>query len=282
METVNSTMDTIRETVAIALSNIVGYAPSLISAVLILIVGWLLARIARGSARRVSNSLNRLLERIFQHGALSGARISTGAGVFLGEVAFWVIVFLSLTISARVAKLPAISNWLSQIVNILPSILIGLAIILVGYLIGMAVGEQATASARASKSRQSVLIGQILHGTIVLIAAIIGLDQMGVNVTFFVALASVIFGAIFIGFSIAFGLGARSHVSNLIGARSARPHLTEGIVVRIGEVEGALLEITQTQIALDTADGRVLVPARMVEESGFLVVSRDDDVGGQK
>ncbi|MEO1253237.1 MAG: hypothetical protein AAFW81_12940, partial [Pseudomonadota bacterium] len=130
-------------------------------------------------------------------------------------------------------------------------------------------------SARAAKAGQSALIGKFAQGGIFITALIIGLDQIGVDVTFLVALFAVSAGAIFVGFSIAFGLGARDYVSNLIGARTARQKIRPGTMLRVGDIEGEVLEITQTQIALDTADGRTLVPARITEESMIVIVSSD-------
>ena len=40
-------------------------------------------------------------------------------------------------------------------------------------------------------------------------------------------------------------------------------------------VEGQVLEVTPTQIAIDTVDGRTLIPARFAEEQGFVVVARE-------
>lgn len=279
MEMSGSIMTSLQESAAMALSSIVNYAPSLIAATLVLLLGWLLARLARTAAKRLLDGLNGFLERVFRHGAVPGPRLSTGATAILGEAAFWLVVFLSLTIAAKVAELPAISSWLDQVVNFLPNLLVGVTLIVAGYFVSVVIGDQVENAAREAQSSQSALVGKISQGIVFVVVAIIGLDQMGVDVTFLVAIFAVAVGAVFVGFSIAFGLGAREYVSNLIGARSIRHHLSAGLMVRIGETEGALLEITQTQIALDTEDGRALVPARLAEETGVLIVSRDGSSG---
>jgi len=97
-------------------------------------------------------------------------------------------------------------------------------------------------------------------------ALIIGLDQIGIDVALLVALAVVAFAAPVISLALAFGLGARRYAGNLIGARTARSHLSVGLRVRIGDVEGEVLEIMPTQIALNTDAGKVLVPAGYMDE----------------
>lgn len=262
-----------------ALSDIAGYLPYLAGGLAILLAGWLIARIVRATARRMLGGVNRILDRTFRRGALSGARLSTTAISILSELLFWTVLLLSAAVAARLARLPAVSGWLDQIAAWMPGFLVGVVIIVVGYFISLVVGEQVATSARAAKAGQSALMGKLVQSGILIAAVIIGLDQIGVDVTFLVALFAVSVGAIFVGFSIAFGLGAREYVSNLIGARTARQYIKPGTMLRIGDVTGEVLEITATQIALDTAEGLTLVPARMTDESAIVIVSDDKSEG---
>lgn len=273
METFSSIWISIQNTALTSLPAFLDYLPSLISALAVLIFGWILARFVRAASQRILSGLNRVLERTFQTGLLASARLPMGASTVFGELAFWVIVFITLTISARVAQLPTISHWLNQIVLFLPEVLFGVAAIVVGYLISIVVGEQVTDAARTAKSSYSEFLGRIAQGAVFIIASIIGLDQIGVDITFLVTMSGVAVGAILLGFSIAFGLGSKEYVSNLISARTVLQSLSPGLLVRIGETEGEVLEITQTHIAVDTENGRALIPARIAEISGVVIVS---------
>lgn len=273
METFSSIWVSVKETAVTALPALLGYLPSLAGALAVLIFGWILARFVRAASQRILGGLNRVLERTFQTGLLASARLPMGASNIFGEVAFWVIIFITLTISARVAQLPTISRWLNEIVLFLPDVLFGVAVIVVGYLISVVVGEQVTEAARSAKSSHSAFLGRIAQGAVFIIASIIGLDQVGVDVTFLVTVSGAAVGAIFLGFSIAFGFGSREYVSNLISARTIRQSLSPGLLVRIGETEGEILEITQTHIAVDTENGRAMIPARITEASGVVVIS---------
>jgi Mechanosensitive ion channel, conserved TM helix len=276
MDSVSDWFSALGRAASDALADAASQLPSLMGAILILIAGWLFARVARGTARRISNGANRLLDRMFQRGALASARLSPAAMPVLGEIAFWVIVFLAATIAARVAGLTAVAEWLNQIATQLPDLLVGAAIIGAGYFVSVLVGEQVALTARAAKADQSALMGMLAQSAIFVTSLIIGLDQIGVDVTFLIVLFAVTVGAIFLGFSIAFGLGARDFVSNLVGARNARRALRAGLFVRIGDVEGEILEFTPTQIALDTARGRTLVPARFADEQSILILAAAD------
>jgi small-conductance mechanosensitive channel len=247
--------------------------PSLIGALIVLLLGWLFARLIRSGSRKILTGLNRILERTFQRGLLASVRLPMGAATIFGELAYWVVIFVTLSVSARVAQLPVVSRWLNEIVVYLPSLLFGIATIVIGYVVSIVIAERVSESARAAKLPQNEILGYICQGIVLVVAAIIGLGQIGVDVSLFVALATVAIGAVLVGFSIAFGLGARDYVGNLIAARTIRNDLSIGLLVRIGDFEGEVLEITATQVALDTEHGRTLVPAGMIEEQVVTILS---------
>ena len=272
--------DSIRQVVATFWGDIVRNAPSLAIALLILIAGWLAARLTRAAVRRLANAANGLLDRTFRYGAMASVRFSPGAMAVLGELAFWLVVLVALTLAARVAGFAALTAWIGLIGIYLPDLLIGAGLIVIGYVLSSLVGEQVTTTARAAKVTQSALFGRLAQFAVFLTALVIGLNQMGVDVTILIALFVVIAGAGFAGFSIAFGLGARDFVSNLIGARTARRELIMGHTIRIGEIEGQLLEVTGTHIALDTAEGRTLVPSRQIDLVSVVMATPDFEGGG--
>lgn len=274
METLNTLWASALQTFETAVPNILGYLPSLVGTFIVLILGWLIARLVRAAAQRILRGLNRILERTFQTGILASTRVPMGASTIFGEIAYWVIIFITLTIAARVAQLPTISLWLNDIVLFLPDILLGLATLAIGYIISSVVGDHVAEAARGAKSSQSTLLGRLAQATVFIIAAIIGLEQLGIDVTFLVTIVGVAVGAVLLGFSIAFGFGSRKYVSNLISARTAQQTLSPGLLVRIGDIEGEILEITQTHIALDTQHGRAMVPAHLADATGVLIISQ--------
>ncbi len=244
-----------------ALSATISYIPQFIAAIVILILGWIIARLARSMFNRIGDHINRLLERVFKSGTLASVRFSQTTIAIIAEIIFWIVIFISVTIAAQTAGFSGLSELLADFVKQIPNLLIGAGIIFVGYFVSVLVGEQVGSVARSVSAGKSVLLSRIVQSIIFLTALIIGLDQIGVNVTFLIALFVVTVGMAFAGVSIAFGLGAKDFVRNMIGSRSARRELTEGQTIRIGDIEGEVLEITDTHIALETADGKALMPA---------------------
>lgn len=251
------------------------YVPGLLGAILVLVLGWVVARFARHAIKRVARASNNLLERSFPSGMLAEARVSQLAAVLVGEIVFWVILLISVTIAAGIAGLSTISEWLDRITAHLPNLVAGIAIVVVGYFLSVYVREQVAPGAGSGGSAQNRLLARIAQGLVVSTALIVGLDQIGIDVALLVALSVVSVAALLTGLAVAFALGARSHVSNLVGVRSARQHLSPGVRIRVDDIEGEILEITPTQIALTTNQGKVLLPGRIADEKTITIVAVD-------
>lgn len=246
--------------------------PALITAIVILAAGWLLAFVIRGLVRRLSRQAGRLLDRLFQRSS-SDTSASQTALALLGELAFWITLLIVAALAAHTAGFTAIAAWLNAIVAYLPDLAAGAAIIVVGFIISVVLRDQvSTLAARTAGGGRGDLMGRLVQTLVVSAALIIGLGQIGIDVTLLVALAIVVTGAILLGFAMAFGFGARAFVADVIAARTLRRHVRPGMRVRIGAHEGEILEITATHIYLDTAEGKTVTPAHLATSAAILVL----------
>jgi hypothetical protein len=253
------------------------HLPSILAAIVIIAIGWVLARVARTAIHRLALVSNSLLDRVFASGVLSSARVSSIASTVLGEVVFWAVLLLTFSVASGVAGLTPLTEWLDQITAQLPSLFAGVTIVLVGYLVSLYVRELVTPRTGLGERSETRLQGRLLQGVIVAAALIVGLDQIGVDVLLLVGLFISFVIAPLIGLAAAFALGARNHVSNLIGVRAARRKLQPGMRIRVADVEGVVLEFTPNQVTLDTDQGKVLVPGSFVDGQLITIIAPVDE-----
>lgn len=277
MEVVTTWIDSLRVSATGLLGTMVGYLPSLVGALLLLLFGWMLARFVRAGAGRLGDTVNRLLGRFMRVGSLTRFRLSPRALKLIGDVAFWLIILFFITAATKVAQLDAFASWLDRIVAYLPTLVAGGLIILAGYLVSALVRDLVSATLESAGLAQSELFGTVAQGATFLTAIVIGIDQIGIDVTVLVTLFAIVVGATLAGLSLAFGLGARVFVSNLIGAHYLQQHLQPGQTARIGEIEGEVLELTTTSVVLATAQGRTTIPAKAFNEEATVLMTPADD-----
>ncbi len=279
METMTSPLTAWKTSVSGALGSLANNLPAIVAAILIVIVGWLVARLARAAVRHLFAGIERLLDRSLRHGSMSASRVSRPLVAVAGEIVFWTVLFLTVTAATRVAGLALVTSWLNELVVYLPNLVAGLAIIVGGFVASVYLREWIVSIANRHGVEPADAAGRLIQGLVLVVALVVGLDQLGIDVVILIVAFAVIGGALLSGLMIAFALGAREHVGNLVGARHARSVLTPGLRVRIAGIEGKVLDVSATHINIDVAEGRLLLPAHMADTSQILILTRHGDTG---
>jgi small-conductance mechanosensitive channel len=275
MDDISIVLENARRVAARAGASFVEYLPTLLGAIILLLIGWAVARLLRIGTRRAGDNINRILDRTLRSGRLARFRLSSRVLSIFGEVIYWITLFVFVSIAARAAGLATFATWLDRVVANLPNLIAGVLVIVIGFFIGTVVRDFTTAAGPETRTAQSLLFGRVAQFAIVAIALVIGLDQIGINVTFIVAMLGIAAGAVLGGFALAFGLGARAYIANLIGARELKREIEPGQIIRFGDIEGEVLDITATTLVLATEDGRRRIPAGRFAEEALTIVEAD-------
>ena len=122
---------------------------------------------------------------------------------------------------------------------------------------------------RASRSiniDQSESLGRVVQVILVSTAVMVAVQQLGLDVSFLTTLLMVVIGVLLAGIAMAFALGARTFFANLVGAHALRQHCRPGEYLQIGAVSGVIAEISQTVVFLDSQQGRISIPACLLQE----------------
>lgn len=270
MNTYDSLSSALANVFSQAASRTAEYVPNLLGAVALLLAGWLIGRLLRGLAVKLMHVLELLLHRLSRGQA---ARTIPSASVeIVGSILFWVVILFFAAAATHVLGLGAFSAWLQGLMTYLPTLMAGALIVLAGVLLAGLARDLTVAALATLPDQQRGLLGRIVQGAILVTAVAVGADQIGVKITFLIILAAVVTSAVVGGIALAVSLGARAYVANLIGAHYLRQAFGIGQRVRIGDVEGTILELTAVSLVLETEEGRVSIPAKVYNEAPIVLV----------
>ena len=255
--------------------QLIAFSPKLLGAIILILLGWVIARIFRAFSLRLAKVSNQILSRFFTKGNLAGFQLSIPLTNLFGKVVFWGTLIFFATAATEILGLTAFSLWLTRLVTYFPQIFAGTLIIVFGVLLS-ALGRDITLSAtEATHIAYSKLLGKVVQGTILFTAVIIGLDQVGIEVTFIVTLLSIVIGSILGSLALALGFGTKDLVSNLISGHHLQKVYQTGQKIRFGNVEGVILELTPTSVVLSTDEGRMIVPAKYFHSDPSLLIIQE-------
>lgn len=256
--------------------QIIDYIPQLIGAIALLIGGWLIASFCRVMARKSIRGFDNLVQKAARKRGIERPP-SRSYAELIGNIVFWVILIFFLSASAQLLGWEIFSNAMSSLLGHLPNILTGIAIILAGFGFSGFLKSTVANAAASTGIAQPEIIGRIAQSALVLLAIIVGIEHLGISVTFVTNALIVAVGVCLGGLALAFGMGAQLFIANVLGAQASRKHFQLGQLVCIGDTKGYVLEITSTTIILNTESGRTAIPAKFFHESITSVVDESHE-----
>ena len=254
------------------LESLVTYLPVVLTAIAVLLIGWLLAHLIRGLVRRALESMDWLFARLAPRSAGRSETLARATSRAISTVVFWIVLLIFAASALRILGGTVFERWTENLLAYLPSVIGGVIIIVLGFTGGAVVRhvlEQASVGLGVGQSR---LLGRLAQAVIVISCIVIGIDQLGVNVNFLILLTTVTAAAVFGGIALVFALGTRQHLANLIGAHYARKHYAPGDLVKIGAFQGRIVQIADGCVFIETDTGDVSVPGQHFSAEPFVKI----------
>jgi small-conductance mechanosensitive channel len=239
--------------------------PRVLVAAVILAVGWGLGRVFSWLTVRLIKRLGRLRAGKAVDQAVRTSGVERIATEVVSRLVFWTVLLFFAAASGEVLGLAVTSNGLSLLMRYLPSVLAAVLIVLVGLVLSN-LARNAIVTFSASAGVEGRVPGQLTRFTIIFVAAVVALDQIGIDSTLLILAAGILLAAGAGSAALAIGLGARTEVGNIIARHYLSRSYSVGQRVRVGDVEGPILELSTNGVVLGTSQGRVLVPAKQFSE----------------
>lgn len=247
------------------------HLPNLLGAFLLLLIGWIVARLLRTLAIRAAIIVDRMLLRLSVAGTAERTKLPQSSAKILGSIVFWVVLLFFVTAATQVLGLDAFTAWLAGVVDYVPTLFAGALIVAAGFLLSRLARDLIAATSAIAGRRQRELLGRTVQVIILVTALLVGADQIGIEVTFLVIIAAVAGGTMAASVALALSLGARNYVANLIGGHHLRQTFSVGQQIRVAGFEGRILEFTPITVVLETDEGRVTLPARVFGEEPIVL-----------
>ena len=208
--------DAVFLSVSNALNAFLNAVPLVIGALLIIIIGWI---IAGALARVVTEVLRRIgADRLFaEHsGRVYGDRTrDIKPSVVAGELVKWLVRLVFLVAAANVLGLTQVSELLNAVLLWIPNLIVAAIILLVAPLLARFVRSAIEVGAGEMGFTNAPILGRIAEIAIVAFAVIIAINQIGIAADLVNILFIGVVAALALAFGLAFGLGGRDVAGQL-------------------------------------------------------------------
>jgi len=256
------------------MSHALSYLPKIGVALIVLVIGWLFARMMRQLVIRVIGRLDRFWQQLISRPGSEHLQSRQPPTRIVGELVFWLLLLIFVTLATEILGLDVFAVWLKAIATYLPLVIAGLLIVIIGFVVSSLARDLVTSAMASSGLSHGDLLGRSAQIIILFIAIIIGVDQIGIDIKFLSVVVGIVLAAMMGSIALAFGLGARTHVSNIIAANQLRQLYQIGDKVRIRDIEGRIVDIMISRVMIETEAGSVDVPAKIFDEEVTMITDK--------
>ena len=210
--------DVVIEPLRAFLVQVGAYLPRLAVAVVVLIVGWLIAKAIRFAAVKALRALNFhvLTERAGIDGFLQQGGTERDTTDVFGAVIYWVVVLVALVVAFNGLGLTHVTELLTRVLLFLPKLLVGLLVLIFGAYFGRFVGNAVQTYLRGAGIGDAELLGRIAQYVIVVFVVLIAVDHLDIGGDLVQHTFLILLGGAVLALALAFGLGGRDWAAAML------------------------------------------------------------------
>jgi hypothetical protein len=198
--------------------QIAAYLPRVLTAIVLLILGWLIAR-----------TVQRVLVRLLRLARLEAAAEQTGVDDFLvrggvrftvvtliGEIFYWGLLLIFAVAVFNLIGLTMSPESVARLRSYVPNVMAALVVLVFGSLAARLIRGLVVAYLGNVGVKGSDRIGFLVQGALVAFVVLLALEQLRIDVNLLVSAFQLAFGGICLALAIAFGLGGRNWAESIL------------------------------------------------------------------
>ncbi len=206
------------EPVKTMLDKVAGFIPQLIGALLILLVGWIVAKVLSGLVQKFLDQIkfNDFSARIGLSELLSKGSVALSAAGLVSALVYWVFMVVIFAVVVDSLGLAVAAHLMEKVVGYIPNVATAVFVALIGMFAANLVSGIVKAAASNANVARAELLSSIAKGGILIFTAVMTLDQLNIS-TFFVSTTfQVFFAAVCFALALAFGLGGKDLAAKML------------------------------------------------------------------
>ncbi len=204
-------VDLVVESVRGFLMQLGEFMPKLIGVVLVLVIGWFVAKLLTLIVVRGLKlvNFNVITEKAGLDGFLRQGGMRKSTIDILGILVYWLVILITLLAAFNTLGLTVVSDLFSKITLFVPHVIVAVLILAIGLYFARFVSDAVTAYGKNVGMQDAVFVGRVAYYAITVFVILISLDQVQVGgeiirFTYYILMAGTV-----LALAIAFGLGGQ-------------------------------------------------------------------------
>ncbi len=199
--------------------NVMGFLPILLSVILILIVGWVVATVFQRVITRFLKlaRLDSVSEKIGIAGILTKGDINYTLSEIIGVLAYWLLMLFVFLMTGDLLKLTVAAELLKQVIEYVPYVIASVFILVLGIFFSSIMANAVRTTAANAGIAQARSLAQFTQVIIVIFTIMEALNQLRIDTSVIQLLIKAVLFALSLGAGLAIGLGCKDMAAKYVG-----------------------------------------------------------------
>ncbi len=235
-----------------------GVPTNVVTASVTVVIGLVLALLARRMTRALVRRGGRVVAGLAPGDlAPRTQRVETT----MGAIAYWGVLLFFVMAATETLGLPVVTGWLAHVANYVPRIVAAILIVALGTLAARVAREVVARTARTANAPGAERLARATQVALLVATGLVAIEQLGIEVSFLKAALLILLAAVVGGSAIAFGLGGRQVVGNVLAQHYVQKTYQVGQTIRFQDIQGRIVRMTDVAVIVESGDGEVVIPA---------------------
>jgi hypothetical protein len=211
-------LDMLLEPARAFLVQVGAFLPRLALAVMVVIAGWLLAKVAKFAVVKGLRAINFnvLTERAGMDGFLEQGGIRSDTTAILGLIVYWLVILAALIVGSNSLGLAQVTDLLRDVVLFLPKVVVALLILAFGAYFARFIANAVITYCKNIGLQDAELLARLAQYAIIAFVVLIALDHLEVGGRLIHQSFLIILAGVVLALALAFGLGGREWAADLL------------------------------------------------------------------
>jgi len=236
--------------------------PNIVFALVIAILGWMLAKIIARVIRKVLESLkvDGLADKLNEIDLVSKANIQIVPSKVISKVAYYLILIVSFIAATDYLQIEAVSSLMRDLMNYLPSLLSALVFFIIGLLVADFIKGLVLTTCESLGIPSAKIISNIVFYFLFLTITMSALDQAKISTDLINSSFMIIISGVVASFALGYGLASKDMMANFLASFYVKNKFEAGDRITVDGVNGQIEMIDNKSFVLKTTDRKIVFP----------------------
>lgn len=248
------------------LQKFLGVIPNVLGAIIVFLIGWMLAKIIAGIIKRVLSKigLDKLAAQLNEIDIVQENNIKIVPSTLLSKIIYYILLLVFSIVAAEILQVEPVSQLVMDILNYIPLMISSALVLFIGIVVAEAIKNIVLTTTQSLGIPSAKMIGSFVFYFILLMSLMTALAQLGIDTDFIATNLSLIIAGAVGAFALGYGLASKDTMSNYLASFYSRNRFLIGDVISVNGTKGEIVFIDNNALTLQTENSRVIIPLSML------------------